>query len=65
MGKTPPHGWCHCLEKSINAGGGFSGYSHNGEANTMNTMLIILIVIAGVILAGLGFFIMYKFYRKL
>ena len=31
----------------------------------MNTMLIALIIIAGFILTGLGFFVMYKFYKKL
>jgi len=31
----------------------------------MNTMLIALIIIVGLILAGVGFFIMYKFYKKL
>lgn len=31
----------------------------------MNTLLIIFIIITGFILASLGFFIMYKFYKKI
>lgn len=31
----------------------------------MDTLLIIFIIIVGFILAGLGFFVMYKFYKKI
>lgn len=41
-----------------------SNYIHGGSEN-MSSLLVILMVLVGLCLAGFGFYIMYKFYKKI